>query len=364
MLKTDRPMTINVQFKPKNVAQSMLVVAAFVLGLIALNVARHAVTLVVISAFLALALNNPVSWLSRHMPKKSRGLSTLVAYLIVLAILAGFVYIAVPPIVRQTQSLAHSFPSYLNNLQEKSHTVSNFIKEHNLQEQTDKFTAKFTDNIGNYGNSAFGAVQSIIGGLVSVITVLVLTFLMLIDGPAIVKSFWKTYTDKNKLKHHQELVYKMYQVVTGFVYGQVFITTIDAVAALIILVILRQPYALPLAGIIWITGLIPLMGATLGAIIVVLVALLHSPINAIILAVYFPIYHLIDDHSIQPYVQSKALNMSALLVFTSVVVGYSFGGILPALLALPVVGCVQVLVVDYLQRSKAHKSFKQLNTED
>lgn len=144
----------------------------------------------------------------------------------------------------------------------------------------------------------------------------------------------------------------MYKVVTGYVNGQVFIATIDAVAALIIMLILRQPYAVPLAGIIWITGLIPLIGATMGAVIVVLVAFLHSPINALILAIYFPIYQLIENHSIQPYVQSKALKMSALLVFATVVVGYSFGGILAALLALPVVGCIQVLVVDYFENRK------------
>jgi predicted PurR-regulated permease PerM len=343
-------MTVNINLTPKTVAKSMLVIVAFIIGLLAIKIARHSLTLVIVSGFLALALNTPVSWLARHMPKRSRVLSTLVAYIFVLAILTAFAWVTVPPVVKQTQNLAHNLPSYVDNLKDKSHTLSHYINKYHLEDETNKFVNNFTGHLGDYGNNAFGAVRSVLGGIVSILTIIVLTFLMLIDGPQLLQVFWKTYTDKKKLEHHKELVHKMYRVVTGYVNGQVLITTIDALAALIIMLILRQPYALPLAGVVWLTGLIPLVGATLGAIVVVIVAFFHSPINALILLIYFPIYQNIENHTIQPFVQSRALKMSPLLVFTAVVIGISFGGLLAGFLALPIAGCIQVLVVDYYER--------------
>lgn len=345
-------MTINIQVKPKNIFQIALVLTGFALLFMSVYVARHALSLLLISAFLALALNAPVSWIANHMPRRSRILSTFIAYLLVVVIVGGLIAIAVPPIIRQTKSLVNNFPSYIDQIQAKSQVVSDLIHEYNLEGQTEKFVENTTNHFGDYSGSFFGVLKGFVGGLVSLVTILVLTFLMLIDGPHLIKLYWSTYRDKKKKKHHQELASQMYKVVSGFVNGQVAIATIDAVGALILMLILHQPYAFPLAGIIWITGLIPLVGATMGAVIAVAVAFLHSPVNALVLAIYFPIYQLIENHSIQPFIQSKALNMSALLVFATVVVGYSFGGLLAALLALPVAGCIQVLVQDYFSNRR------------
>lgn len=342
--------TINVQIKPKNLIQVSLVLVGLVILLSGVYVARHALSLIVISIFLALALNTPVNWISQYIPRRNRVFSTLIAYMIVVVIVGGFIAISAPPIIQQTKSLINNFPGYIDQVQVKSQILSELMHKYQLESQANKLVENTQSYFGDYSGLVFGAMKGLAGGVISLLTVFVLTFLMLIDGPELFSLFWSTYGDKKKRLHHQKLASKMYGVITGFVNGQVAIATIDAIGALILMLILRQPYAFVLAGLIWITGLIPLIGATLGAVVVVVVAFLHSPINALILAIYFPVYQLIENHSIQPYVQSKALNMSALLVFSSVIIGYSFGGLLPALLALPVAGCIKVLVVDYFER--------------
>ena len=98
-------------------------------------------------------------------------------------------------------------------------------------------------------------------------------------------------------------------------------------------------------------GLIPLVGHTIGAIIVTIVALFESPWSALLILAYYILYQQIENYIIQPRVQANSTNMSPLLVFSAVIVGVSFGGLLGGLVAIPVAGCIRIALLDYL-RSK------------
>jgi predicted PurR-regulated permease PerM len=92
-----------------------------------------------------------------------------------------------------------------------------------------------------------------------------------------------------------------------------------------------------------------MVGHTIGAIIVTAVALFHSVPTAITILAYYILYQQIENYVVQPRIQANATNMSALLVFVSVIIGGNFGGLLGALVAIPVAGCIRVLVLDYLE---------------
>jgi len=115
------------------------------------------------------------------------------------------------------------------------------------------------------------------------------------------------------------------------------------------LFILHIPNPLALMVVVFICGLIPMVGHTIGAIIVTTAALFHSLTAAIIILCYYILYQQIENYVVQPRIQANATNMSALLVFISVILGANFGGLLGALVAIPVAGCVRVLVLDYLE---------------
>src|SRR5206468_10537035 len=153
-------------------------------------------------------------------------------------------------------------------------------------------------------------------------------------------------------KYLDRVVPDMYRVIKGYVNGQV---TLAALAALLIspaLFILHISYPVALIVIIFFCGLIPLVGHTIGAIIVTLVALFHSPASAIIILAYYILYQQIENYVIQPRIQANSTEMSPLIVFSSVLIGVSFGGLLGGLVAIPVAGCIRIVILDYLRAKK------------
>src|SRR5690606_34847208 len=110
-------------------------------------------------------------------------------------------------------------------------------------------------------------------------------------------------------------------------------------------------YPFALVVVVFICGLIPMVGHTIGAVLVSLVALFTSPVAALVVFVYYILYQQIENYAIQPKVQANSTDMSPLLVFSSVVIGVSFSGILGGLVAIPVAGCLRILVLDYLYRN-------------
>jgi predicted PurR-regulated permease PerM len=104
-----------------------------------------------------------------------------------------------------------------------------------------------------------------------------------------------------------------------------------------------------LLGVVFICGLIPMVGHTIGAVIVTLVALFHSPYSALGILAYYILYQQTENYLIQPRLQANTTNLSPLLVLLSVIVGVSFGGLLGGLVAIPTVACIRVWIVDWLQ---------------
>jgi predicted PurR-regulated permease PerM len=126
------------------------------------------------------------------------------------------------------------------------------------------------------------------------------------------------------------------------------LAAITAVLLAPMLFILHISNPVALIVLIFITSLIPLIGHMIGVVIVTIVALFHSPWAALIIFAYFVLYMQIESYIIQPKIQANTTNLSPLLVFASVVIGVTFGGLLGGLVAIPVMGCLRVLIVDYL----------------
>jgi predicted PurR-regulated permease PerM len=140
----------------------------------------------------------------------------------------------------------------------------------------------------------------------------------------------------------------MYRVVKGYVNGQVLLAAIAALMLLPGLLIFHVSYPIALLGVVFICGLIPMVGHTIGAIIVTFVALFHAPISALGILIYYIVYQQIENYLIQPRLQANTTDMSPLLVFMAVVIGVSFSGLLGGLVAIPIAGCIRVYVLDYL----------------
>jgi predicted PurR-regulated permease PerM len=157
----------------------------------------------------------------------------------------------------------------------------------------------------------------------------------------------------------------MYRVIKGYFNGQVILAALAALLIMPAILALHIGYPAALFVIVFVCGLIPMVGHTIGAIIVTTVALFHSFTSAVIILAYYILYQQIENYLIQPRLQANSTNMSPLLVFMSVVVGVSFGGLVGGLLAIPVAGCIRIAVLEYLRTRKLidDRQFAEATTE-
>lgn len=348
---TDKPAKTELVITTATFLKIVLLIIGTVLLLAILRKSAHALLLIFTSFFLALALNAPVSFVARHIPGKARGSrvwGTSVAFLTVVIILGAFLASIVPPLVRQTENFISSAPSLVEDVRDQKGPVGDLIRKYNLQDQVNDVSSQLSDRLKGAGGKAFGALQQLGSSVFAMLTILALTFMMLTEGPRRIEFFHELIPKKRKAMARR-LMADMYRVVKGYVNGQV---TLAALAALLIspaLFILHVSYPVALVGIVFICGLIPMVGHTIGAIIVTFVALFHSTSAAIIILAYYILYQQIENYLIQPRVQANSTDMSPLLVFASVVVGVSFGGLFGGLVAIPVAGCMRVAILEYLR---------------
>lgn len=327
-----------------------LMIVATIILLGALHKAAHAMLLIFTAFFLTLALNAPVHWLSRHLPGKQRGsrsLATTLSFLLVIILLGAFIASIAPPLARQTNNLVSAAPRLIQDLRSQNSETGRFIRHYHLENQIDTFSSQLSARLKNAGGAAFSTAQRVGSSFFSLLTILVLTFMMLVEGPR-----WMTFAHRVlPSRHHKSadrLADDMYQVIRGFVNGQVALAALAAVLIMPAVLLLHIGYPAAIMVVIFICGLIPLVGHTFGAIIVTTVALFDSTSAAVIILLYYILYQQVENYLIQPRIQANTTNMSPLLVFMSVVVGVSFGGLFGGLLAIPVAGCLRIALLEYL----------------
>jgi predicted PurR-regulated permease PerM len=350
MSKTN-PENVEITISNRTVFRIIATVIAAGLLVAAVQKAAHALVLIFTALFLALALNAPVHWIAEHLPGKRRGnrtLGTAISFLLVVVFMAGFLASIVPPLVRQTNSFIHTAPNLVNDLRSDDTSLGHFVRRYNLESQTDKISKQLSDRVGNLGNGALGTFTKITSSIFATLTVLVITFMMLIEGPHWLE-FGQQFVPKSQRPRAKRLAHDMYRVIKGYVNGQVFLAALASVLILVPLLIFGVSYPIALMVIVFICGLIPMVGHTIGAVIVSTVALFQSPVTALIILAYYILYQQIENYVVQPKIQANSTDMPPLMVFISVLIGISFGGLLGGLVAIPVAGCIRIALLDYLE---------------
>jgi predicted PurR-regulated permease PerM len=318
---------------------------------------RHPLTLIFVSVFLALALNPAVTYVAKKLKNRSRTRATAIAYVAVITVLIAFFSLILPPLVNQTADFINDVPETLRELENDQGAVGNFVRRYNLQEQVIQVANDWAKDTNAVADQAVTTVNRVISNLVSIITVLILTFMMLVEGNKWITLFWSQFP-ANKRDKGKKLATKMYGVVTGFVNGQVLVAAIGATFAVIALTIATAIFDVstlnPIAfgGIVFLFGLIPTIGVIISTTIVVLFSLFASVPLALTMLVFFIVYQQVENATIQPYIQSRVNELTPLIVFVSVIIGVGFGGVLGAIIAIPIAGCIKVLLEDYVLKKE------------
>jgi len=313
---------------------------------------RHPLTIIFISFFLALALNPAVSFVTRKLKSKSRIGGTAASYIVVISILIAFFTTVIPPIVRQSTDFVKEVPSKITNIETQDSALGRIVRKYQFNQQLGNFADEWAKNIGNTDGPVLSTANRIIGLLVSFISILVLTFMMLVEGPMWVDRIINNLPTRRQ-QRTRSLLRRMYHMVTSFVNAQVLVAFIAACFSVIALTIFSKVFSvsinpLALAAIVGLFGIVPTIGNIIAAVIVCLACLFTSAPLALAMLIYFIVYQQIENATLQPYIQSRNNDLTPMLTFIAAIVGIGFGGILGGFIAIPAAGCIKILIDDYL----------------
>jgi predicted PurR-regulated permease PerM len=329
------------------IARNVVVVALVVLILYVTYLLRTPITWLVIAAFLAVALAGPVNFFQRYM---KRGLAIALVYISLLAIPIGLGAVLFPPIVNQVSDLATNAPHYVHDVEDyvhKNKTLNDLNDKYHitqkLSDEANKLPSKAGDAANVLKDIGFGLVSSIFAG----ITILILSIFMVASGPRWIESFIRMQKPEHAERIERTLR-RIANAVGNYVGGALLQATIAGLSSFVVLKILGVPFAGPLAVIVFVFDLIPVVGATLAAFLVAIVtAFVNFPITLIIWVVFAIVYQQVENYLIQPQIQKRATKIEAFIVLVAVLFGSTLFGILGALLAIPAAASIQIAVQEY-----------------
>ncbi len=308
---------------------------------------RRPLTWIFIAGFIAIALSGPVNYLQRRM---RRGAAVGLVYTALVLVPVLIMAALVPPIVTQGNNLAGSLPGYARDLSDfvqKNQQLRQLEQDYDitgkLEEQAAKLPAKLGDAAGVLSDIGVGVVNS----LFAAVTIIVLSLFMLGSARGWLDAFADRYPP-DRARWIKRLYDRIGATVGNYVAGALLQATVAGVLAWIVLSILGVPYALPLSVVVFLLDLVPLVGATLGAIIVGVVTLFNDfPADTIVWVIFSVIYQQVENTVIQPRIQSRAVAVHPFVVLVSVLFGSTLFGVLGALLAIPVAAAIQISVREY-----------------
>lgn len=321
----------------------VLVVGTALLLFSILSAVSTVIGLLLVAAFFAIALGPAVDWTERHLHVR-RGLAVLAVFLVGFAVLSGLIYAFVRPIYDASDTFTRDLPRAIHQAEHGRGQVGRWLKDIGAQDWAKKNLPKIRQSLTD-SNGLVTAGETIVTGVVAAITVLVLTFLLLLEGSRMTTFFVELFPDP-RADHLRRVTSDAARSVTGYMAGNLLISLIAGTAIYLWLRALGIPFALVLALWVAFTDLLPLIGAFLGAVVVIFVALLTSPGAGIATLGFFIVYQLFENHVLQTTIMAKAVKLNPLGVLLAALAGVEIAGLLGALLAIPVAGAIQVVARD------------------
>ena len=330
----------------RTVVRIILIAIAVVAALYFVYMIRSVLGMLFIAVFLAIALGPLVEFFARH--KIRRGWAILLTYLLLLGSVFGLGLLVVPPIVNGVNDFVDNVPGYVRDLR-NSKTFRDYDDKYNitpkLEEQAKKLPTHLSDAVSGLRSVTVG----VFGVIVQLVTILVMTFFLLLDGKRIL-AFLVRELGPERGPRVQKIGEDVYKAVGGYVAGNLLISVIAGVLSYFMMLILDIPFAVPLAVLVAFFDLIPLVGSTIaGAIIAVVAAIVGFPGKLIAWVIFLVVYQQVENNVIQPVVYRRTVAIHPLLVIVAVLIGGSLLGVLGALLAIPIAATVQIVVKEFWQ---------------
>lgn len=342
-----------VAFRPKTI----LSLIALLLGVAAVGyvlfVSRRIVAWAFVALFMSLAINPAIEWLHRRHVNR-RGVAVGIIFGGVFALLALAAALVVPALVSQVTDFVNAVPGYIKDLTAGRGPLGFLETKYHVVERVQKAVhnggggAKISSGAG----FLVAAGRTIAETVAATFTIVFLTLFMLLEGPQTVERGYALLPERSR-DRWRAIGHDIYATVGGYVTGNLLISLIAGVAYGLVLLVLGVPFPVALGFLVAVLDLIPLAGASIAGLIVVLVALATGTTEGIVMAVFVVVYQLVENHVLQPVIYGRTVQLSPLVVLLAVLIGSQVAGVLGALAAIPVAGALQVVLRDQIAHRRA-----------
>jgi predicted PurR-regulated permease PerM len=320
-------------------------VLATLLVLFLVRATSQVLTWIVIAVFFAVALNPGVTWVQRRGAFGKRWLATLLVFLVALILIGGLVTLFVIPLVREGSQVVADFPKIVNDARSGRGPVGGLIERFNLLEYAQNNADRFREYAGRLGAPTIAILRGAATSVAGIVTIFVLAYLMVLEAPKVVDGFLALFDDR-RAERIRRVGHDCAKTITGYITGNLLISIICGSLTYAVLAIMGVPYAGLIALFVGLADLIPLVGATLGAVIATLAAFVESTIAGIVVIIFFVLYQQLENHLLQPLIFARTVKVNPLTVLIAILIAVELAGILGALLAIPVAGIIQIIARD------------------
>ena len=331
------------QLSTRTIVRVFFTLVALGVLLYTLYLVRSVIGLLLIAVFLAVALGPAVDRAaSMKLPRPAAILAVFLGLFIAIFLIG---LVVVPPIVNEVQAFADDVPAYIDDIREND-TLREYDNKYDITQKLEEQASALPSRLGD----AAGALQAVTVGvfstLIQLVTVLTITFFLLLDGGRIA-NFLLAQVRREQQGRVRAVAGDIYSATGGYVAGALTLATAAGISTYILLSMLGVPFAVPLAVLMAFFDLIPLVGSTIGGVLVALVTLFADfPQDTLIWVAFVVIYQQFENSVLQPLVYRRAVNLHPLAVITAILIGSTLLGVLGALVAIPIAAAIQISLKD------------------
>lgn len=352
-------MSKTIDVDTKTFVRFWLVILGFGIAGLLIWKAWASLVIIGIALFLTIAIR-PLAQKINHLTKRDHAVSSsIIAYVLVIGVLGVIFAVVGPVVIEQTTQFVQQLPATFEHTLGGWDGINDFgnaIGIDNLQEEIVKSIQSFSSSfVANFGNALVVSVSTIAQVITNVILTIVLTLFFSLEGPSIVESCWNMLEDKGKnndksVQAFKRLAQRMVDVVSTYVSHQVMIAFLDGSVVTIMVLLLAFVFgfsgglALPMGLIAMVFYLIPMFGPIISCGLITLILLFSSPVAAVVFLILYIVYAQIENNVIAPKVQGNALNLPATMVLVAIIIGMNVFGLVGAIIAIPIAGCIKVLL--------------------
>lgn len=303
-----------------------------------------------VTLILSSAIDPWIDWMQKRGVPRGVGISLV--YILLLGVISLVVYLIIPPIASQFSQLTGDLPNYLSRFDQFLSRFRDYTSEHGWLDNIKGSVGSTASNLQSAAGNVFTTIVGFFGGLFSLVIILVITFYMVVEEKAIRKLIW-SLTPNDKQEYVMDLVNRMQTKMGLWLRGQLILCLVIFALTYIGLSILGVKYALLLALIAGLTEFIPYLGPILGAVPAVFLAFSQSPTLALFTVVLYVVIQQIENNFLVPKIMQKAVGLNPIVSIVVIMIGFSIGGVMGALLSIPVATAGTVLVEDLLHKKHA-----------